>query len=85
MEIKVLEKDDERLKIEVDDLTLVNLLNENLWKRKIELSTYAVEHPYLSKPVLLVKSKNPKKSLIDATERIVEDVQKMKEALKKSK
>ncbi len=78
MKINVLEQDDEKLKIEMNDLTLVNLLNENIWKKKVKYSAYSVEHPYLSKPVLLVKSSNPKQSMIDAAERIIEDVEELR-------
>lgn len=74
MKIEVLENEKEKIKIEVADVTLVNLLNENIWKEKVEFSAYNIDHPYLSKPVLVVKSKNPKKSVVDAAERILEDV-----------
>ncbi|MFH0832762.1 MAG: RpoL/Rpb11 RNA polymerase subunit family protein [Candidatus Aenigmatarchaeota archaeon] len=84
MEVKVLEKDKNKLKIELDDLTLVNLLNEKLWERKVELSSYAVAHPYLSKPVLLVKSKDPKKSLINSSGKIVTYVRELRKEVEKA-
>lgn len=78
MRVTVLEKDKDKLKIELDDLTLVNLINENLWKGRINYSAYSVDHPYLSKPVLVVSSKDPKKSLVDAAERIIADARDLK-------
>jgi DNA-directed RNA polymerase subunit L len=76
MKIEVLENEGNKLKIKMhDSLTLVNLINENIWQQKgIEISAYATEHPYLSQPVLLVKSKNPKKAVLDAAQQIVDDV-----------
>ena len=78
MKIDILEKKKEKLKISLDNLTLVNLLNENLWKGKIGYSAYSVDHPYLSKPVLVVKSKYPKKSLLDASEQIIADTRELR-------
>jgi DNA-directed RNA polymerase subunit L len=76
MKVNVLENEKEFMKIEIeDDLTLMNMLNENLWKQKgLDFSAYKKDHPYLSHPVLLVKSKNAKKAVIDAAEQIIEDV-----------
>ena len=62
--IEVLSQEDDKLKVKIDDLTLVNLLNENIWKqRSLKYSAYNVEHPYMAKPVLLIRSKDPKKCL----------------------
>ncbi|MBI2579113.1 MAG: hypothetical protein HYW26_05355 [Candidatus Aenigmarchaeota archaeon] len=85
MKIEVLEDEDERLKIEVhDNLTLLNLLNENLWKQRgLDYAAYAQDHPYISKPVLVVKSRNPKKALLDAADRIVEDARDLRKQLER--
>ena len=84
MNVKVLSQDKEKLKVEVDDLTLVNLIHENLWKTKVEYSAYSKDHPYLSQPVILVKSKEPKKSLIEAADKIVEDCDNIKKKFEKA-
>lgn len=82
MEIKVLEDEKETLKLEIhDNTTLVSVINENLWQQKVNIAAFKVDHPYLSKPVLLVKSKNPKKALLDATEQVVEDVKELRKKL----
>ncbi|MFH1630829.1 MAG: RpoL/Rpb11 RNA polymerase subunit family protein [Candidatus Aenigmatarchaeota archaeon] len=85
MNVKVLEQNDDKLKIELDDLTLVNLLHENLWKTKIDYSAYVKDHPYLSQPVLVVKSKDPKKSLTEAADKIIDDCATIKKKFGKSK
>ena len=79
MKIDVLEKEKDKLKLEIhDNLTLVNLLNENIWKQKIKYAAYAVDHPYLSKPVLTVSSTSPKAVIIKAAEQIIEDVKELR-------
>ena len=79
MKIEVLENEKDKLKIEIhDNTTLVSVINENLWQQKVEVAAFRKDHPYLSKPVLLVKSKNPKKSLLDATEQVVEDAKELR-------
>lgn len=79
MKIEVLENEDEKLKIEIDtNLTLVNLLNEKIWEQKVEVSAYKQEHPYLSKPVILVKSKNPKKAVVDAADAVIEEIKEFR-------
>ena len=82
MKIEVLEDEKNTLKIEIhDNQTLVNLINENLWQQKVDMAAYKIDHPYLSKPVLIIKSKNPKKSLLDATEQVIEDVKELRKKL----
>jgi len=82
MKVEVLEETDEKLKIKLNDLTLVNLLNENIWKQRgLDYAAYTVEHPYLAQPVLTVKSKDPKKTLIEAADRIIEDAKGLKKKL----
>ncbi len=79
MKLEVIENEDEKLKIRIPDMTLINLVNENVWQQKgIDVSAYAPEHPYLSQPVLLVKAKNPKKAVLDAIGQIHDDVKDLK-------
>jgi len=84
MNIEVLENN-ERVKIKVDDLTFVNLLNENIWKQKsgLDYAAYAKQHPYLSQPILVIKSKDAKKSLIDAAERIQKDAEEFRKKVER--
>ena len=86
MKIEVLENEDQKLKVKLNDnMTLVNLLNENLWQQKIDAAAYTREHIYLTPPVLLVRSKDPKKHLLAAAEQIVEDVETLRKKLKAQK
>ncbi len=75
MEIKVLEKTEEKVKIEVTDEThtLINLLRENSWKAGASQASYMIEHPYLSHPKIIVRAKNPKKVLADAAQMVIND------------
>jgi DNA-directed RNA polymerase subunit L len=75
MEIKVLEKTDESVKIEVigETHTLLNLLREKSWKAGASQASYMIEHPYLSNPKITIKAKNPKKVLADATQMVADD------------
>ena len=85
MKIDVLEKKKDRLKISLSNLTFVNLINEKLWKGKINYSAYSVDHPYLSKPVLLVKSTDPKKSMLNAAEQIIADTKDLRKKFQHAK
>lgn len=79
MKIDVIENEDNKLKIDVHtNLTFVNLLNECIWQQKVDVSAYKMDHPYLSNPTILVKAKNPKKAVLDATTQIIEDIKEFK-------
>lgn len=83
--IKVLENEKDRIKIDIDDLTLVNILNDNIWSSKgISYSAYKIEHPYLSNPVLYVKGSNLRKRIIDAAEKVISDAESVKKQLGKA-
>jgi len=84
MELKVLEESEDKVKLEIDDLTFVNLLNEALWDQKIEWSAWARDHPYLAKPIISIKAKDPKKALIGAAEDIQADAEAIKKAFVKA-
>jgi len=72
MELKVIEKSKDMLRLEVRDEshTLLNLLRENTWKTGAVQSSYSIEHPYMSHPRIKVRAKNPKKTLTDAAQMI---------------
>ena len=90
MKIELKEEKDDKIKIEVHDTTLVNLINENIWsaegqKKGFGFAAYAIEHPYMSKPVLTVKGKDPKKIIINAAEQIIDDVKDLRKQLQNVK
>ncbi|MBI4895525.1 MAG: hypothetical protein HY831_03455 [Candidatus Aenigmarchaeota archaeon] len=84
MEVNVLKKEGEKLEMEVNDLTFINVLHENLWKKKVDYSAFNKDHPYLTKPVLLVKAKDTKKALLDAAESVVDDTEELKKKFQKA-
>ncbi|MBI4018831.1 MAG: hypothetical protein HY364_01090 [Candidatus Aenigmarchaeota archaeon] len=81
MKVTVLEEEKEKLKIELDDLTFANLLNENLWKQKVDFAACNLSHPYLANPVITVKAKNPKKAVLDAAEQALTDAKELRKQL----
>jgi DNA-directed RNA polymerase subunit L len=86
MKIEVLENEGNKLKIKMhDNMTFINLLNENVWQQKIDVAAYTREHIYLTQPTMFVKSKDPKKHLLDAAEQIITDVETLRKRLKAQK
>lgn len=70
--IKVLERKKNQLKVEIDDLTVAELLRRFLWEDKsVEIAAWYKEHP-TKNPILIVqtKGKTPKKALVDCIARI---------------
>ena len=84
MKVTVLENAEDKLKVEIDDTTFANLLNENIWKQKVDYSAYNIDHPYLSNPVIVVKGKDSKKALFDAAEQVLADVKDLKKQVDRS-
>ena len=81
MELNVLEKKDDRLKIEVvgEGHTLLNILTEKCWEAGALQAHYLLEHPYLAHPKIIVRSDNPKKTMLSAA-KMVSDAAKEFEA-----
>lgn len=90
MEIKVIEKGKNLLKVEIvgEDHTLCNAIRKELWNDKdVKVSGYGVAHSLVSSPVLIIEtsSKNPKTVLSDAIKRLKDSNDKMRSAFKKLK
>jgi len=86
MQLKKLETGKEKLKLEVigEDHTLLNLLRENSWKENADQAAYMIEHPYLSKPKIIIKSKNPKKTLIGAAQLVIDETTSFQKEFKRA-
>ena len=70
--IKVIKSEKNSLQIEIDNLTLAELLRVELWNDEdVQNAAWQRDHP-IKNPVLFIqtKSKSPKKALIDAISRI---------------
>ena len=85
MEIEVIEKTAEKLKLKVngESHTFLNLLRDKAWLAKADQAGYIIEHPYLSTPEVVIRSKNPKKTLSDASDLVAEDCRAFLRELKK--
>ena len=82
MNIEILENKKDKLKIMVDDdTTLVSVLNEYIWRQDPSFSAFAKDHIYLSKPKLIVRAKNPKKAIINASKEFLNDIKSLKQEL----
>ncbi len=72
MEINILKQEKDHLEIELDNLTVAELVRNELWSDdKIAIAAWKREHP-TKNPILAVKVKEgtPKRALIDCLERL---------------
>ena len=63
MELSAIDKGKEKMRVVVkgETHTILNLMRENAWKVGAKQASYIIQHPYISQPEIIVKSKNPKK------------------------
>lgn len=89
MDVNILEEKEDMISLEVggESHTFLNLLTNVSWSEGANHAVYFIEHPYLSKPKLVVKSGNPRKVLKDSAQKIIDDCEdfskKFKRALNK--
>ena len=72
MDVNVKKSGKDTLNVEIvgDTHTLSNLLREELWNDSaVTFAAYEKKHPYLDNPLLIVKAKDPMKSLKGAVKR----------------
>ena len=87
MEINVLKNSKEELEIQVENLTLAEILRVYLNKDPaVTFSAWKREHPS-EKPILNLKTKgkSPKKALNDAVSSIIKELDKIESDFKKMK
>ncbi len=86
MELSVVEKGKDKMKIEVqgEDHTLLNVLRENAWKAGAGQASYMIEHPYMAKPKIMIKAKDPKKVLSSAAQAMSDDSKTFLTAFKRA-
>lgn len=88
MEIKVLEKRKDSLKIELEEEThtFCNAIRKELWQDKAtEAAGYAISHSLLGNPHIVIKSANPKKSLQTAANNLKKKTKEFRDLLTKLK
>lgn len=84
MEVKVLKEDKKELDVQIDSLTLVELLRVYLNKEGADLAAWKREHP-TKHPVLHIEGDNPKKLLQKAITSIQKELDNLSEEAKKLK
>ena len=87
MEIKIIESSKEEIKVEFDNLTIVEILRVYLNKDSaVTFAAWKREHP-TENPILLVKTKGKaaKKAIDDAVKSITKDLDKVDGDFKKLK
>jgi len=73
MEIEFLEQSKEKWQIKLinETHTFCNIIRKELWKDKdLKQAGYFIKHTLTDHPVLVVESKNPKKTLLNTIESI---------------
>ena len=83
MNLKIIEKTDNEIKVEMagESHTLLNVLKSSLLDDpRIEVATYDIKHPTISEPILFVKTNgaDPVVAVKEASERIIEVYEEFK-------
>ena len=64
--------------------TIPNLVRSKLWEDKdVEFAAYEKKHPYVGEAKIIVRAKNPEKSLINAIKLAQEEAEDFKKAFEK--
>ena len=87
MEIKILKSEKEEIELELENLTIAEILRVYLNKDSaVTFAAWKREHP-TKKPILLVKTKGKtaKKAIDDAVSAITKDLDKVESEFKKMK
>ena len=83
MEMEILKQEKEAIEVQLDNLTLAEILRVYLNKDSdVKFAAWKREHP-TKKPILSVKGKNPKKAIKDAVSAIVKDLDKIEKDFSK--
>lgn len=89
MELELVQKEERSLLIKVvgGDHTLCNLLRKALHEdERVVAASYVVDHPLTEPPKIYVKTKagkSPERALIDAAERVAEQLDELHKQLQK--
>ena len=86
MELEILEKKRDKFKIVVrgESHSLLNILRENAWIVGAKNASYIIEHPYLSEPKIIVSSNNPKRTLSNAAQLVVDQTSEFGKEFKRA-
>ena len=85
MELNILKDEKEEIEVELDNVTLAEILRVYLNKdSNVDFAAWKREHPS-EKPILKVKGKNPKKEVKDAISAITKDLDKVEKEFESMK
>lgn len=87
MKVKINKKGEDTISVEIEGArhTLPNMLREALWEDKdVKSAAYEKRHPYLGNPHIIVKAKNPEKSLKAAVKHTRELFSEFREEFEKA-
>jgi len=89
MEISVISEDSKRIEFELkgEDHTLSNLLKSKLWQNKhVKVATYAVKHPLVGIPRMIVETDGavkPRKVLQEAAAKLEAELGEFRKTFRK--
>lgn len=85
MDVKILKQDKDSIEVEINSLTIVEILRVYLNKdSSVSFAAWRRDHP-TKNPVLAVKAKNPKKAIKDAVLAVTKDLDKVEKDFSKLK
>ncbi len=84
MEVKIIKEDKNTLDVEINSLTMVELLRGYLNQEGAKMAAWKREHPFKN-PVLHIEGDNPKKLLQKAIASAEKDIDKIVDDFKKLK
>jgi len=84
MEVKILKDDKKELDIEINNLTIAELLRAYLNQEDVRLVAWKRDHP-TKNPVLHIEADNPKKLVMKAISTIQKELEKAEDDFKKAK
>ena len=84
MEVKILKDEKNVLDVELDSLTIAEVLRAYLNKQNVKLAAWRREHP-TKNPVLHIEADNPKKVLKTAITQLEKEIDKAVDEFKKLK
>jgi DNA-directed RNA polymerase subunit L len=90
MEANIVKEDKDSIEVQLSetDHGFLNMLKEALWKQSgVEMASFRLEHPEVSKPVFVLKTKGKeaKKVWNSALDSVAEDLDKFGKEIKKLK
>ena len=91
MELKILSEDAKSMTFELagEGHTLCNALKHQLWNNKhVKVATYSIKHPLKGTPEMIIETDGeikPRKALIDAADKLLDETDKFRKEFKKLK